>query len=278
MDKIRQALDRVRDERAEPNSRRAETVTPLPEVGSAAPKATLPASHGPFAYTKTRVFRPSPDILESNRVLDPRCSDAAPSAFRLLRTQVLQRMDTHGWRSLAIFSASPREGKTTVAINLAISIANDQQHSVLLVDFDFKQPSIAARLGFSPEYGADDVISGKAKIEDCLYHPEGFERLVILPTRGRLDDSSEFLSGPRCREIINDLRGRYPERVLLFDLPPVLSADDALSFAPFIECGLVVVMENVTRREDLARTIELLHKTTLLGTVLNQAFDVPSGY
>jgi non-specific protein-tyrosine kinase len=65
---------------------------------------------------------------------------------------------------------------------------------------------------------------------------------------------------------------------LLFDLPPVLNADDALAFAPLIECGLVVVREGVTRREDLVRTIELLHRTPLVGTVLNHALDVSSGY
>ena len=64
----------------------------------------------------------------------------------------------------------------------------------------------------------------------------------------------------------------------MYDLPPVLSADDALAFAPLVECGLVVAAEGRTRRSDLVRTIELLHKTPLVGTVLNEAIDVPSGY
>jgi protein-tyrosine kinase len=278
MDKIRQALDRVREERAESYKKHVPDKTSRLDSVSPGEKQAVAASIGSFVYTETRVFTPPAPLLENNRILDPRSAEAPAAAFRLLRTQVLQRMDTQGWRSLAIFSSSAHEGKTTVAINLAVSIAGDQRHSVLLVDFDFKHPSVAVRLGLAPEFGADDTLLGNARIEDCLYHPSGFDRLVIFPARTVLSNSSEVLSGPRCREVVADLRSRYPERILLFDLPPVLNADDALAFAPLIECGLVVVMEGVTRREDLVRAIELLHRTPLVGTVLNNALDVSSGY
>ncbi len=102
--------------------------------------------------------------------------------------------------------------------------------------------------------------------------------LALLPARAGLDNSSEILSGPRNRELVAELRNRYKDRIILFDLPPVLSADDALSFAPLVECGLVVAAEGSTRRNDLLRTIELLHKIPLVGTVLNRAADAPSGY
>jgi Mrp family chromosome partitioning ATPase len=224
------------------------------------------------------MFAPPPGILEANRVLNPASSDPAAAAFRMLRTQVLQRMDANNWRSLAIFSPGARDGKTTTAINLAVSLASDRRHTVLLVDFDFKHPTVATRLGLSPESGADDVLVSGACVEDCLYHPEGFERLIILPARGSLMNSSEILAGPRSREVVGELRDRYPERIIVFDLPPVLQADDALAFAPLVECGLVVAAEGRTRRSDLTRTIELLHKTPLVGTVLNRAADAPAGY
>jgi len=115
-------------------------------------------------------------------------------------------------------------------------------------------------------------------VEDCLYHPEGFDRLVIMPARTTLANSSEILAGPRGRDLMKDLRARYPERILVFDLPPVLTADDALSFSPLVECGLVVAAEGRTRRNNLVRAIELLAKTPLVGTVLNRAADAPAGY
>jgi Mrp family chromosome partitioning ATPase len=235
--------------------------------------ATGYAPSTPIAYTHTRVFTPASDVLERNRILNPESHDRAAVAFRMLRTQVLQRMDARGWRSLAIFSPRERDGKTTTAINLAVSLAHDRLHTVLLVDFDFKHPTLAERLGFSPEFGADDALCGRAALRDCLYHPEGFERLVVLPARMPLRGSSELLAGRHSRELVAELRARYPERIILYDLPPVLSADDALSFAPLIECGLVVASEGRTRRADLVRTVELLHKTPLVGTVLNRAAE-----
>jgi protein-tyrosine kinase len=78
--------------------------------------------------------------------------------------------------------------------------------------------------------------------------------------------------------LVAELRGRYPDRILRFDLPPILEADDALAFAPLAECGLVVVAEGSTRREDLLRCMELLRKTPIVGTVLNRATDTTSAY
>jgi protein-tyrosine kinase len=276
VDRIRKALDLARLDRVQ--------VDPVPRIDRAAPLEEPTEVHGLSAlpteirYTRTKVFEAPPGHLERNRIMNPDAGEPAAVAYRMLRTQVLQRLDAHAWRSLAIFSAGAEDGKTTTAINLAVSLASDRSHTVLLVDFDFKHPTLAARLGLAPEFGADDVLTGQAALEDCLYHPEGFDRLVILPTRAPLSNSSEVLAGPRNRDLVAELRARYPERVIIFDLPPVLQADDALSFAPLVECGLVVAAEGRTRRNDLVRTVELLNKTPLVGTVLNRATDAPSGY
>ena len=270
MDRIRKALDLARLERAGPLDEIVEAPRPseLKSSGYSVPTA--------IHYTKTRAFVPPPALLESNRIIDASGAGDAAKAFRMLRTQVLQRMTEHKWRSLAVMSPGGDEGKTTTAINLAISIASDHQHTALLVDFDLKRPTIGSKLGMAPEKGADDVLRGDARVEDCLYHPEGFERLVVLPSRAALDNSSEALAGPRCRELVSELRSRYPDRILVFDLPPILGADDALAFAPLVECALVVVAEGSTRREDLLRCMELLRKTPIVGTVLNRASDVYS--
>jgi Mrp family chromosome partitioning ATPase len=77
---------------------------------------------------------------------------------------------------------------------------------------------------------------------------------------------------------VNELRERYPDRLLVFDLPPVLGSDDALAFLPQVQCALVVVAEGSTRRDDLLRCMELLRKIPVVGTVLNRATDVTSPY
>jgi protein-tyrosine kinase len=273
LDRIRKALDLARLERAEPAdiTRADRGPASVTEIAVQNPPKSI-------VYHRTRVFTPSPAVLEANRVVSPGSEDPAAASFRMLRTQVLQRMDANGWRSLAVFSPGANDGKTTTAINLAISLANDRRHTVILVDFDFRRATLAARWGLSPEFGGDDALTGMAPVEDCLYHPEGFERLVLLPARSTLANSSEVIAGPRSRELVQELRSRYPERIVVFDLPPVLNADDALAFAPLVECGLVVAAEGRTRRNDLLRTIELLHKIPLVGTVLNRAADAPAGY
>ena len=76
----------------------------------------------------------------------------------------------------------------------------------------------------------------------------------------------------------SDLRARYPDRLVIFDLPPVLAADDALAFLPLVECALVVIAERSTRRDGLLRCMELVRKTPIVRTVLNKAADAPAGY
>jgi protein-tyrosine kinase len=282
VDRVRKALDLARLERVRTDlAPRIDRLAPLEEpAGAAGATEPVRVSAAPTAiqYSVTKVFAPPPGHLARNRIMAPGTAEPAAVAYRMLRTQVLQRLDAHAWRSLAVFSAGAEDGKTTTAINLAVNLAGDRSHTVLLVDFDFKHPTLAARLGLTPQFGVDDVLTGGASLEDCLYHPQGFERLVVLPARAPLGNSSEILAGPRNRELVAELRARYPDRIIIFDLPPVLQADDALSFAPLVECGLVVAAEGRTRRNDLVRTVELLNKTPLVGTVLNRATDAPSGY
>jgi protein-tyrosine kinase len=283
MDRIRRALDLARLERERTSDPRSIETPPPPNanISPAVDFTASPAANGPpsrISYTCTRVFEPAAGDLERSRIFPPGSAEPAAVAFRMLRTQVLQRMDANCWRTLAIFSPGADDGKTTTAVNLAITLASDHLHTVLLVEFDFKRPTLAARFGLAPGFGSDDALTGKAGVQDCLYHAAGFERLVIMPARMTIDHSSEILAGPRGRDVVAELRARYPERIVVFDLPPVLAADDALSFAPLVECGLVVAAEGRTRRKDLVRTIELLHKTPLVGTVLNRAADAPTGH
>ena len=268
MDRIRKALDLARIDRA----RVLSDEPPGQEIRSPAPTA------GFIEYTRTQVYSPHPSTLEMNRIVNPAAVDPAAAAYRMLRTQVLQRMDEKGWRSLAVLSPGANDGKTTTAINLAISLAHDQRHTVLLVDCDLRQPTVGSSLGITHEYGLSDVLEGRAHIEDCLYHPEGFDRLVILPTAAAPANSSETLSGTRGRGVFSELRNRYPDRIVLFDLPPILGADDALAFLPLVDCGLMVIAEGATRREDLLRSMELVSKIPIVGTVLNRSTTVTSAY
>jgi Mrp family chromosome partitioning ATPase len=187
----------------------------------------------------------------------------------MLRTQVLRRLDKLGVNSLAVVGTASDTGKTLTAINLAIAVAADPERSALLIDLDLRKPSIHRRLGIEPVVGIDDCLRRAQTLKDAMVRLDGYDRLVVLPARERSQDSSELLSTRRTEELIVEMRERYKDRVLVFDLPPVLQADDALAFVRHVQAVLVVVGEGRTRRDDLLRTLELLCDVPIIGTVLN---------
>jgi Mrp family chromosome partitioning ATPase len=199
-------------------------------------------------------------------------------AYKMLRTQVLRRLKELKATTLAVLSASNGEGKTLSAINLAVAIAADPGYTALLVDLDLRNPSVHRRFGFEPELGVEDCIEQGREVRDAMVQVAGYDRLVLLPARGRVELSSELLATERMSELVLELRTRYPNRIVIFDLPPVLLADDALAFSRNIQAGLFVVAEGVTIREDIARSMALLRHVPIVGTVLNRSRDSAGAY
>jgi len=226
-----------------------------------------------LAYSKTTTFPSEEESLRQNRVIAGINSDKRAEVYRQLRTKVRQILDKNGWNTLAITSARENAGKTLTATNLAIALSREVSHTVLLVDLDLRDPSVHKALDVKVEHGLVDVLSGKAEVEDVLINP-GFPRLVVLPGRALGHYSSELLSSPAMKELVLDIRHRYPSRVIIFDLPPLLCNDDALLFTPTIDAAMLVVEEGVTTADELHRCEELLSSTQLIGTVLNKARGV----
>ena len=217
----------------------------------------------------TRVVEIDPLHLERERILPPGAAGVHGVHYKMLRTQVLLRLDKLVVNSLAVVGAATETGKTLTAINLAIAIAADPERTALLIDLDLRRPSIHRRLGIEPAVGIDDCLRRSAPLPEALVRLGGYERFAVLPARERSLDSSELLSTRRTEEMIIEMRNRYRDRILVFDLPPVLQADDALAFARHAQAALIVVGEGRTRRADVLRTIELLREVPIVGTVLN---------
>lgn len=220
-------------------------------------------------YLYTDVVNLDPAHLEQNRIVAFNKNHHANWAFDVLRTKVLQKMDEHGWRTLAITSPTLESGKTVVAINLATSIAHQTQRTAMLVDFDLRRPMIANYLGLKRQVSFNDVLSGRAEVPQALVNP-GLPRLVVLPTTRPLANSSEVLSSSRVAGIIEELRDRYQERIVIFDLPPVLAADDVLAVLPRIDCVLMVVGSGMSNQKEIEEAMRHLGGTNLLGVALNK--------
>ena len=215
---------------------------------------------------------------ESERILEPGAPGPAGAAYKMLRTQVLRRLDSISANTLAILSASNGEGKTLTAINLAVAIAADTGRTALLVDLDLRNPGIHRRLGFEPTVGIEECLQERRPVFEAMVKIAGYDRLTVLPARTRVEQSSELISAQRTGELVQELRSRYFNRVLIFDLPPVLLADDALAFSRFVEAGLFVVAEGKTERQGLARGLALLDRLPIIGTVLNRSQESVGTY
>jgi protein-tyrosine kinase len=213
------------------------------------------------------------NALRERRVISSEDTQPAGHAYRMLRTQVLQRARTHGLHTLGVVSAVNGEGKTLTAINLALSLAAEPNQTILLVDLDLRRPSIARTLGLAAEYGLETWFGSDDPTKNVCYAIEGVERLYVLPTLTPVVGSSETLAGLGTRRLIGELQARDAGRLLIVDLPPVLLSDDALMLAPLLDAVVLVVNERRTRREDVARVIELLGNTRVVGTVLNRSSD-----
>lgn len=225
---------------------------------------------GSNTYTHTRVIKTESALLHANRLINPLMDSNIYTAYRLLRTNVLQRMREKNWTTLGVTSPSIKSGKSLTAINLAISIALEVNQTVLLVDLDLRNPSVHQYFGYQPEQGLSDYIHSQCNLNEILINPS-VERLVVLPGRESILNSSETLSAPRMVQLFSELKNRYQDRVIIFDLPPLLSSDDALVFSPYVDTFLMVIEDNKTQVNDLARAKDMLKQSNVLGTVLNKS-------
>ena len=228
-----------------------------------------------FKYAQTRVLEVPQALFERNRIVTGHGQDPVTTAYKLLRTQALQRLDREGWQTVAVVSPGAGEGKTLTAINLAISIGSSRSHTALLVDLDWRRPSVHKYFDYHPEHDLGGHLRGEHGLEAVLVNP-GLSRFCFLPCSEPVDGSSEQLAS--LGSFVAGLKARYRNRIILFDLPPLLGIDDAISFLPHVDCVLLVVQEGKTRRQDVARCLELVDRETLLGTVINRSRQAPEGY
>jgi len=272
MDYIQKAIDKARDDRGQssdhadqPNQKEASS-----SIRSAKKNKSLGSLKDGINYTKTRQVKVPDEVLLEQRIIAGFSFDQRAEPYFQLRTQVLQKLRANSWKTLAITSPNEDAGKTVTAVNLAIALSKEVNQTVLLVDLDLRNPGILKTLKIETEFGLVDHLKGEASITEVLVNP-GFERLVILPGKADPNYSSEILSSPEMHELIGDLTSRYESRIIIFDLPALLSNDDALAFIPEVDAALLVVEEGKTTPEQLERSMQLLEGTQLLGTILNKA-------
>ncbi len=225
---------------------------------------------GAIKYTKTRVMTLDSEVLHNNRIVMGLQHDPRANLFRILRTNILKQLRENDWNSFFVTSATPGAGKSLVAVNLAIAIALEGNQTVLLVDADLRRPSIASHLGLQCKFGFIDYLSGIAALEHILVHP-GIENLVVLPGKESRINYSELISSNKMTDFVRESKQRYESRIIIFDIPPLFVADDALMYMSYCDAALFVVEDAKNSSTELQHAMQILEDTNVLGLVVNKS-------
>ncbi len=223
-------------------------------------------------YILTRVQKPNNAKLHENRVITTFKPGNWLESYKMLRTRILQVMDSNSWTTFAVSGASNRAGSSLISVNLAISIAMELDQTVLLVDANLNSPAIHTMLDIEADEGLGDYLLHDRPVHELLINPS-IERLVVLPAGKPVLNSTEILRSPKMIQLVDELKNRYPSRIIIFDMPPILTQADALSFSPYVDSVLLVVDEGHTKTDELKHAAELLKDVNVLGSVFNKATD-----
>ncbi len=223
------------------------------------------------------VFNEETDVLEldtntlvANRIIAWDKGDARTNSVDRLRTKVLIEMKQRGWRTLGVVSPTQGCGKTTLAINLAMSMAQQTVPEVLLLDFDLRRPRVAEYLGVHPSNDLPGFLEGRTPLT-AYRVSAGDVRFRVFVTLGSRRNSTELLGSPKVELLMRRLTKDAGSGVAIFDFPPLLTTDDALAVLPRIDCVLAVVGENITKKAEIKEFYKQLDRCNVIGTVFNMS-------
>jgi protein-tyrosine kinase len=273
---LRTALEKAKKQRESTPQPQAQQVV---RKGKAYVVASSPDKEWkPPAYTSSRHMDVSPARLIANR-----CVCIVPDAdelehYKVLRTRIQHAMKLKGWNTLLITSPNPGDGKTLTSINLALTFAKAYNQTVMLVDCDLRRQSVHRVLGLESEAGLVDFLVEDRPLQDFIIWP-GVENMTLISGGRPVQNSAEMLGSVRMKALVQELKGRYDDRVVILDAPPLLSGADTLALTPCVDCVLMVVKESTTCMREIQKALEMIPQEKFLGYVMNQQRKVSkSGY
>lgn len=241
---------------------------PPPHIGFAPvapPQAVAPAAEPAAPIAAPR---------HAHGHIDPRLVAAiapqsvAAEQYRLLRTRVTRAENGRPCRTIIVTSPNKGDGKSLTAANLALTMAHDPQHRVLLLDADLRRPSQHTLFGLADTPGLSDVLMGGAALEEALVMiPD--HRLTVLPAGLVPTQPAELLGSSGMRRVLETLRTRF-DRILI-DMPPAAPLADVPIASTMADGVLMIVRAGVTPKPDIERALISVDGAKVLGLVLNDA-------
>ncbi len=194
---------------------------------------------------------------------------AVTDQYRMLRTRLLQPAGGgRPPRTVLVASALAGEGRTSAAANLAITIARSVREHVLLVDGDLRSAGLGRLFGLKPAWGLADYLRGGPGLAELLVRG-GLPKLSLLPAGARAADGAELLASERMRDLLGELAGRYEDRLVVIDSPPLLESADAAILAAQVEAVVLVVRAAHAERRAVGRAVAAVGCERVLGVVFN---------
>jgi protein-tyrosine kinase len=191
--------------------------------------------------------------------------------YKKLKARVMKMTKQETFRNLMLVTSSVGgEGKSITAANLALSLARDYDHSVLLIDADTRKPSLHSLLNLKPGPGladcvADDLDPGRAIVR------VGNGNLRFLPPGRKLENPVELFSSQKMRKFMFELKGRYPDRYVILDTPPVLLFAETKILSSLADGIIFVVREGFAPLQHVMEALDLLKEERVMGIVYNDA-------
>lgn len=272
MERIRQAVEQARRDREKSGLVSQARLAPsmAPDSRDAAVENEVGPGTQQIEYRQSKPVVVGALVRDRKRLVATIDGHPLQDSYRMLRTRILQEMKANGWNTIAVTSPAPGAGKTLTAVNLAIMIGRDPSYTALLIDADLRSPSVHRNFGYEPEFGINDFLFNDVPLSSVLFHPD-MQGLTVLPGRDPIRESAEALASPKMVSMLSEVRSRYANRIIVLDIAPVLSVDDALAIKPNIDCLLMVVESGKTKRDEFAEAIELVDPLPVIGTVLNKS-------
>jgi len=225
---------------------------------------TMPFIEPEIYQADTRLTVTNPYLVAINDSRSPITEE-----YRKLKS-ILLKMTNSGQlqNTIMVTSAVSGEGKTITSINLAVAMAQEYDHTVLLVDADLRRPGMSKYLGIKSEVGLSDYLYGKVALKDVLVKT-GIGRLVVLPAGSRVENPVELLSSSRMQNFITEIKNRYLDRYIIIDTPPLLSFAETYSLANMVDGVVFVVKECGATMNNIKDALGHLKQEKVFGVIYN---------
>lgn len=270
------------DETQPTNDEAQSTNTPTETASSTQPTSQpevstqRPTSNGIVSQNKVLHIDTS-ELNEKGYLIDTGTRKNIKDEFRQIKRKLLNNAFGNAAKMLhhpnliMISSARPNEGKTFVSLNLALSIALEQDKTVLLVDADVLRPSLNRELGVEETDGLIEyLLNDECQVSDVIFNTN-IDKLKIIPAGRPHHLSNELLASEKMAALATELANRYPDRVVIFDCPPLIGVTETLVLSSLMGQALVVVEESKTSIANIKEATEALHEDIAVGIVVNKA-------